>query len=447
MLISQLQDKKICILWFGKEGKSTYNFLLQNNITSHITIADDNKIEDIKLEEEKETQETEQTKAWTKEVTTIIHDDKQRHNHLDQYDIIIRTAGMPPHHPLLVDHQHKITSQTQIFFDNYQWKTIAVTGTKGKSTTSSLIHHILQANHTTALMGNIGQPILSERQRDNEYDFIILELSSFQLTDTKINPTYSIITNLLEDHIDRHGSKKHYHQQKTNIIWPSTKVFAHYTCNTNLQPRKNQVTFFGKESTYSFTNTHLTINTQPIIKTQDIPLMGDHNYENTTSIIALLDHLWHISEVWQIQTFSPLPHRLQKVATKKEITFYNDSQSTNPSTAITAIKTFGNTIGTLMLWWYQSHFDYQKLIDIIHQYDIPHIILFPDTISDFEKLLTQNNYTIHYAYSMKEAITIAYQHTPAHHICLLSPAAKSFSLRNNVYHRGDEFIEQVLSQA
>lgn len=125
MKITHLQNKTICILGYGREGRSTHEWLADHNITRNIIIADDKKLTDTSTND-------------------TVHDQGTRKDHLSDYDIIIRTAGISPQHDALTDHQHKITSQTQIFFDNYQGDIIAVTGTKGKSTTATLITRILQ---------------------------------------------------------------------------------------------------------------------------------------------------------------------------------------------------------------------------------------------------------------------------------------------------------------
>lgn len=136
---------------------------------------------------------------------------------------------------------------------------------------------------------------------------------------------------------------------------------------------------------------------------------------------------------------------MQLVSEKNNIRRIDDSQSTNPSTCITAVKTFGNDIGSIMLGGYQSHFDYTEVIETIRQYpSIQTLILFPDTIQDFRQHITADDiFQVYDASSMQEAVDIARDHTESGKICLMSPGAKSFSLRTSMSQRGDQFLEHI----
>ncbi|USN56936.1 MAG: hypothetical protein H6766_00180 [Candidatus Peribacteria bacterium] len=179
----------------------------------------------------------------------------------------------------------------------------------------------------------------------------------------------------------------------------------------------------------------------------DIQLPGDHNRENICLINALMHQLCitpnHIYDT--IKSFTGLPHRMQLVSEKNGIRRIDDSQSTNPSTCVTAVRTFGDQVGSIMLGGYQSHFDYTEVMETIRQYpSIQTLILFPDTIHDFRKhIKPSDTFSIFDAKSMAEAVDIARDHTPAGTICLMSPGAKSFSLRTSMSERGDQFLEYI----
>jgi UDP-N-acetylmuramoylalanine--D-glutamate ligase len=404
--------------------------LTNNNITNHITIADDNKLD--------------QTPDGI-----ILHDDGQRINHVASYDIIIRTAGVNPDQAALIDYQDCITSQTQIFFGNYTGHTIGVTGTKGKSTTSTLIHRILTAaGHDTALVGNIGNPVLSQidlHDTTKQPDRVVYELSSFQLTHASIDPDYALITNLLADHLDRHGDMERYHAAKTHIAGPNTTLIAHASTVDRLSALlpDQSIIYAGNATEYDYDMSMFA--TPDRYYPCDIALPGDHNRQNVCLINALCHQLDILpNTIYEaIRDFTGLPHRLQLVSTAHSIERYDDSQSTNPTTCIMALRTLGHRTDTLMLGGYQSHFDYSELITELEQYDIPNIILFPDTINDFKKHLDTDRYQIYEASSMSDAVQRARDHTAPQTICLLSPAAKSFSLWTSMSQRGKQFLECI----
>lgn len=182
-------------------------------------------------------------------------------------------------------------------------------------------------------------------------DYVVCELSSFQLIDADINPTYAIITNLLTDHVDRHGSIAQYHQAKYHIISPDTTLITHASCVDHLMAHDSSIRaiYAGSGTEYDFDNTMFA--TPDRHYPTDIRLPGTHNRENICLINALM-HQLHITpdHIYNaIKDFTGLPHRMQLVSEKNNIRRIDDSQSTNPSTCITAIHTYGNEISTMML--------------------------------------------------------------------------------------------------
>ena len=205
-LLAFLEDKKILILGFGKEGKSTYYFLRRNFPEKKIFLADKSLdlldknpelIEDINLE---------------------ISVGENYLSSIEEYDLIIKTPGISFKNKNIIPFEHKITSQLQLLLQFVDVFTIGITGTKGKSTTSSLIYQVLKdQEEDTLLLGNIGEPIFDEMEQLNQNSIVVLELSSHSLQFVKNSPNVGVLLNLYEEHLDFYDSFEQYMQAKFNI--------------------------------------------------------------------------------------------------------------------------------------------------------------------------------------------------------------------------------------
>jgi len=382
-------------------------------------------------------------------------------------DVIVRSPGIslmgydayqdscfPPEWTWTWAKHFVITSQTQLFFDNYKGKVIAVTGTKGKSTTSTLIYEVLKrVGLDVLLVWNIGDAFLSEVNFDHHYDYIVCELSSFQLCDVSINPAIAVITNLWIDHINFHGSVEEYHMAKMYIVGKDTEVCVHDSVNfppsSFMKGRRHFV--FGKSWEYRYDEKYFYVWKEKLYSCDDMRLLGDHNKENVCGVNSVCDLIgvdWGVVEN-VVKTFGWLPHRLEFVWEYAWIRWINDSQATSPSPTLVALDALGSEIGCIMLGGTDSWFDYREVVERIQYYNIGVVILFPDTIEQIRKLLTTSyemldaGPVILEAGSVEEAVGLAYKHCPHGKVCLLSPASKSFSICKNVYERGDLFREFV----
>ncbi|MDR2541322.1 MAG: hypothetical protein LBD11_06255 [Candidatus Peribacteria bacterium] len=188
MNLKEYQHKKIAILGYGTEGKSTFNFLLKNGISENqITLLD----------------------------KTL---DENYLQHLADYDIIFKSAGIP-YFPEIQAVADKVITQVQFFFDHYQGKVIAITASKGKTTMTSLTYAFLKnAGYNVKVVGNIGKPVLEEIDFDQEYDYVVIELSSYMLQTLKKQNFISLLGAIFPEHLDRHGGMKQYMQAKLRIL-------------------------------------------------------------------------------------------------------------------------------------------------------------------------------------------------------------------------------------
>lgn len=371
---------RVLISGYAREGKVTEQFLRKYYPDIEIGIAD--KKDDPKYLE------------------------KQR-----DFDIAIKTPGIPKRLMTI-----PYTTATNIFFSRVKNLTIGVTGSKGKSTTASLIAAMLAAGGKKAmLLGNIGKPMLQALLSpiDSETIFV-LELSSQQLEDIKSSPNIAVITALFPEHMDYHGSIEAYYEAKKNIFR------------------------FQKPGDVFLQN-------RPSIPVpgSEIPLAGEHNRQNIRAAVAVAKHLGIPDKAIAraIRDFKPLPHRLELVGEFRGIRFYDNASSTTPESTIEGLKAISN-VGTIFLGGLDRGYDFRGLISEIQKKDIQNAVLFPDTGARIKKLLPAQITTLETT-SMKEAVEFAYAHTPAGKIVLLSAASPSYSLWANFNEQGDEFQKWV----
>ncbi len=418
MLIQELFGKKIAIIWFGKEGKSTLNFLLRHGIErTTITILD----QDCQKEKTPELEGI-LTHFWP--------------NYLDQlasYDILFKTPWMPIK-GALKKYQNKIMTQTQLFFDHYPWKVIAITASKGKSTMSSLCHHILEfAGYRSKLVGNIGKPVLDTIDFSSDIpDYVVYELSSYMLHGLKKSNYLSLLGSIFPEHLDRHGSMKQYVQDKCTILKGSSINIVH---EHTLQEYHLNDTF---EHLIAYATDPL-----PEITTH---LLGTHNQENIAWCMKIAEIIGIDTSIVKkaIANFHGLAHRLEYVGKYKGINFYDDAISTTPESTIAAIQSLWNQIDTIFLWGTDRGYHFDTLVHYLKKYHIQNIVLFPESGEKIQQLLT-DEYTILTTKSMKEAVNFAFQHTKKWKVCLLSTASPSYSIRKNFEEKGELFQKYVQS--
>ena len=401
MKLDQLKKyKRILILGYGKEGQATERFL----------------------------------KKYLPETIIGIADQKIDSNYLDEqnkYDLVIRSPGIQKQ---LVTKPY--TTATNIFFGNCQGQIIGVTGSKGKSTTTSLIYSILKnAKKKVKLCGNIGRPMLLELLKPISREAIfVCELSSYQLDDIEHSPDISVITNLFPEHMNYHGSLDAYYQAKKNIL-KFVKPDDYYCYNPKYSILEQWAKNIKCQSLPSERKIYFDRMTNP--------LLGEHNLENIDEAVTVAK-IFNISDEIiknTILNFQPLPHRLQLVGKFRNILFYDDAISTTPESTICAINSFPK-IGTIFLGGMDRGYDFDELSRVIIDKQIPNIVLFPDSGEKIFKLLKKAN-RIKFKFlktkSMEEAVVFAYKNTPAKTVCLLSTASPSYSLWKNFEEKGDLF--------
>jgi len=391
--------KNILILGYGKEGEVTKKYIKKNYSNFKIGIAD-LKLGKNYLEKQKD------------------------------YDVAVKTPGIAKS---LVKIPY--TTATNIFFSKNKNTTIGITGSKGKSTTTSLIYSILkEAGKNVRILGNIGNPMLSALSEPiEENEIFVLELSSYQLDDIDFSPNIAVVTNLFPEHMDYHIGLDNYYNAKKNIIRFQNKTDAFIYNQKNAKLRNWASDAKGK--TFSFSD-------KIDIDNLNIPLLGQHNRENIGAAIAVAKMFDISDEIIKkaIEKFKPLPHRLEFVGEFKNIKFYDDAISTTPESTIEAIKSLKN-IGTIFLGGEDRGYNFSQLEKTIKKYRIKNIVLFPE--SGKRILKSQKGLNILKTSSMEQAVKFAYKYTEKGKICLLSCASPSYSLWKNFEEKGDSFKKNV----
>lgn len=437
MKLDELKNKKVLILGFGKEGKDTLKFLRKLCPKKVVGIADQKK--------------SISPKPKLPNIKWYLGENYLKA--LKNYDVIIKSPGVPLK-ILPKDFLNKVTSQTEIFFDNCPGKIIGVTGTKGKSTTASLIYKILkQGGVKVHLVGNIGKPVLSLLFSATPKDVYVYELSSHQLATVKKSPHIAVFLNIYPEHLDYYKNFNEYLKAKANITkYQTKKDFFIYSPNNKLLREIAKVTK-AKKIPISLQNREFK---KIMNKIKKNPLIGKFNLQNLAAAVAV-GKIFKISDediAKSIEHFKPLPHRLEYIGEFQGIKFYNDALSTVPEATIASLDSLGDDVETIFLGGFDRGLDFKNLAKRILKSKVKILILFPTTgekiwqeivkldggspPARFRAFLVQN---------MKDAVKLAFEYTDKGKICLLSTASASFSLFKDYKEKGNLFKKYVKSLA
>lgn len=449
--LKKLNNKKILILGFGLEGISTLKFLIRHISGSTISVSDKNdKIAEHPL-------------IIENNINFICGDDYL--NNINDYDIVFKTPGISLKEVKISD-KKIISSQSQLFISLFRRQIIGITGTKGKSTTASLIHHIISKfTDNVLLVGNIGVPPLDMFDKIDENTIIVNELSSHQLEYNTVSPHIAILLNLFEEHLDHYNSYFDYKLAKFNIAkYQEKDDFFIYNADDEvlakvyeiLKPvaqlfpysEKNELTTgcMLKNEYFTFLECHEEQFRYDLNAKRK--LSGRHNLYNIMAavcackIINIPDEIIHEG----IHSFKPLEHRIEYVGKYNNIVFYNDSIATIPEATIEAVKTL-KTVGTLILGGFDREIRYNELVEYLAQSEIKNLIFMGKAGKRMHELIkektTNNNKSLFVVNSLEDAVYTAIKKTPRGMICLLSPAAASYDMFKNFEERGRKFKQLV----
>lgn len=385
---------------------------------------------------------------------------------LKGFDIIFRSPSCMPDRPELVEAVENgavLTSEIEMVLKLAPCKVIGVTGTEGKTTTTTLINEIVKkSGRKTYLGGNMGKPIFTKIRNIKPENIIILELSSFQLSDMDISPDISVVTNIYPDHLNVHKSYEEYREAKKNIFKHQSEngiVVLNYDNEFTREFAKEangKVIFFSSKEKlddgFIYDKADGTIKycedgvRRHIIKKEDIKLRGIHNYENICAAIAATSSIVDVdTQIKAIEEFTGVEHRLEFVRELNNVKWYNDSIGTSPASTIAGLNSFDEDI-ILLAGGSDKGLDYEEVGKTIAR-KVKALILTGPTSEKIEnatkQALNDKNIEIYYTSNMQESVNLAKDIAKAGDVVLLSPASASFDLYKNFEDRGHQFKDCV----
>ena len=419
LILNRLRGKRILILGFGREGKSTLRFLQKYLPEAVVAVADKNAMEG------------------------VIHSGEHYLEAMYDYDIVIKTPGIS-----LKDFNTKgieITSQTDLFLSQFHAQTIGITGTKGKSTTTSLIYHLLKSSGRDAILtGNIGIPCFDVIEDIKPESIVVYELSAHQLEYVHNSPRVGVLLNIFEEHLDHFGTMQRYTEAKLNIMrymGEDDMAVVHESL------MEEAWSLFVNNIVFSL------FDIDDLVDCTALPLKGEHNLLNVkAALLACYAYGVDALElVPYLYTFKPLEHRLEQVGTFGGVTFVNDSISTIPQATISACEALGR-VDFLLLGGFDRGIDYQPLVEYLKAHPVPYL-LFTGKAGErmmhliakvAEPAVTEHSRsiegsTLFYYATMEEAFSYVAANAKPGDICLLSPAASSYDQYKNFEERGGKF--------
>ena len=287
-------------------------------------------------------------------------------------DLVFRTPGMHPGIPALENLRTKgaeVTSEMEVFFEVCPCTILAITGSDGKTTTTTLVSEILKAaGHKVWVGGNIGTPLLPRVREMNESDCCVVELSSFQLMDMKRSPHVAVVTNLAPNHLDVHKDMDEYVEAKKNIfkfqneedilvINADNEITAPFVGSGITKAFSYQC----KDAAVKLEGDMITRNGVVVLDKKDILLPGEHNVENYMAAIAAVEGLVEDEVIRQVaRTFGGVEHRIELVRIKDGVRYYNDSIASSPSRTMAGLRSFPEKV-ILIAGGYDKHIPYDVL--------------------------------------------------------------------------------------
>ena len=448
-----IKDKSVLILGFGREGKSTLTKILEVGGYSCVAVSDMNPI-DVKSGLERPLA----ARVMNEGIIIDTISGENYLNVLDNYDVVFKSPGvvLPKD---ISEYQCDIVSQTEVFFRHYKQQIIGITGTKGKSTTTTLLYHILkEAGKKTVLAGNIGIPVFDVAEHIEEDSLIVVELSCHQLEYMTVSPHIGVLMNIFEEHLDHYGTMEKYVAAKENI-YRNQVAGDVLICNEHNLPKSgtcmSQIISIGVAPTKA----DICVEDHEIIydgSTFTIPvdemnLIGHHNYFDIGIDYAICKKLGISDEDFRagVCSYVPLPHRLQPIGIVDGVKYYDDSISTICETTIQALESLKKA-ETVIIGGMDRGIDYEDLEVYLDSAHVHNIILMEATGHRIYEEIMEYHPDFHkperliVVEHLEDAVAKAKEMAKSGEICVMSPAAASYGIFKNFEERGDVFKKLVL---
>ena len=429
-IIEYIKEKKILILGYGREGISTYNYIRKHLPEKKLTIADKNYIN---LDD--------------KNVDVICGDDYL--SYLGDFDIVFKSPGIAFLDDVKYPPTTEITCQTDMFLRFAEPIVVGITGSKGKTTTSTLIYEMLKAGgKNTCLIGNIGVPVF-EKADESEDLIAVIEMSSHQLEFTTASPKVAVLVNIYEEHLDHYKTGfSGYANAKLNITRYQTKD-DYFVYNDE------QDVGHGLDVTKSIGGTPIKVGFTKASNDEFVNelwhstehLKGEHNRQDIAYALAVARVFGVDDDSVRnaIKGFKGIEHRMEFVGKFNGVSYYNDSIATIPTAVMGAIKALKN-VETLIFGGLDRGIDYEEFTEFLIKSDIKNLIGLPETGHDILDDVKLHNTLVNaiYAENMEDAVINAVRETKENGVCLFSPAAASYNFYKNFEEKGRHFKELVV---
>ncbi len=429
-IIEYIENKKVLVLGMGREGKSTLAYIRKHLPEKHLTIADKNGFE-----------------SDDKNITVISGEGYL--DSLGDFDIVFKSPGIAFLDDVIYPEATEITCQTDMFLRFCKPVVVGITGSKGKTTTSTLIYEMLKAGGlNTCLIGNIGVPVF-EKADEDESLVAVIEMSSHQLEFTTSSPHVAVIVNIYQEHLDHYKTGyQGYVNAKLNIARyqkaedvlvynPEQDLAGVVDWNTVIKGVAEPVTFTAVAND-EFVN-ELWQSTEH--------LKGEHNRQDIAYALAVARAFGvKDDDVRQaIKGFGGIEHRMEFVGVVDGVTFYNDSIATIPTAVTGAVKAIGN-VDTLLFGGLDRGIDYDDFVKFLNNCSISNLVGLPETGHTIIERLKSAGCTKNMlcAGDMADGVRLCKEHTAEGKSCLFSPAAASYNYYKNFEEKGRHYKNCVL---
>ncbi len=440
--IAQLDGLRVALWGWGREGRAAYRAIRRRLPMQPLTLfcgAD----------------EVDEVRALDDALLTVDIDASAVG--LSLFDVVVKSPGISPYKPEAVEAAQRGTrfiGGTALWFaEHAEARTICVTGTKGKSTTTALLAHLLRAGgHRTALCGNIGMPLLELLDPELSPEFWAIELSSYQTRDVALSgasPMIAVATNIFPEHLDWHGSEARYIEDKLALFTeakPHIAILNHSDRTlTALSLSDSEVRFFGDAGGWHLRGDVVFRGDRAIFDTRDVPLPGRHNRGNLCAVLAAIEALGLDAEALapHALTFQPLPHRLQTLGSRDGIVYVNDSISTTPHASLAALDCFRSQRVALIVGGHDRGIDWSDFADVMRTQAPLAIVTLgqngPKIHGLLEPIAAASGFALAEASDLTDAVARARALLGGQGVMLLSPGAPSFGSYRDYTARGRHF--------
>lgn len=449
-----LKNRKVAVIGLGVSNLPLLEYLY--NLSSKVTVFDDRTMEQI-------------PKEVMDKITTYGFEFSFGDNNLSKlvgFDLIFRSPSCMPTKKELVEEAKRgaiVTSEIEMLMEMAPCKIIGVTGSDGKTTTTSLIYEIVKtAGYNAYLGGNIGYPLFTKLGEMQEEDIIVLELSSFQLMNMTVSPDISVITNVSPNHLNIHKDYEEYIEAKKNIFKNQKEdgiLVLNYDNEITRECRKEangKVIYFSSKE--KLDNGIIVDNEvikecedrlrKHIINTKEIHLRGMHNYENVSAAIAATKSFVDMDTIVEaVKNFKGVAHRIELIRELDGVKWYNDSIGTSPTRTMAGLKSFEEDI-VLIAGGYDKHLEYEPLAKPIVD-KVKALILIGQTSGKIREAVEKElqiqvkQLDIYQCNEFSEIVEVAREVAKPGQVVLFSPASASFDLFKNFEERGNTFKKLV----